>query len=150
MSLTINEIAKEVRAQLKAEFPHAKFSVRIDKYSGGFSLNVDLLSAPFEAIIFDEGYTGERKAYAQMNHYTLRQNETVPVNPPPESWEEVKASWHVTQECWTLLRRVDQIANKHNWDHSDIQSDYFDVNYYFHLAIGQWDRPFTNTAKETQ
>ena len=28
-----------------------------------------------------------------------------------------------------------------NYDNSDISTDYFDVGYYAHLAIGEWDKP---------
>lgn len=28
-----------------------------------------------------------------------------------------------------------------NYDNSDISTDYFDVGYYAHIAIGEWDKP---------
>ena len=51
----------------------------------------------------------------------------------------------LTQEAWDCMAAAFKIANKDNWDKSDIQTDYFNVNYYLHLAIGKWDKPFTET-----
>ena len=51
-----------------------------------------------------------------------------------------------------LLRVFSQIAdalNLNNHDNSDPMTDYFDVGHYVDLSIGQWDKPFTNTSKET-
>lgn len=42
--LDIKEIAKLVRDEIKAKFPGVKTSVRIERYSMGQALNVDILS----------------------------------------------------------------------------------------------------------
>lgn len=42
--LDIKEIAKLVRADLKTKFPGVKASVRIERYSMGQAINVDILS----------------------------------------------------------------------------------------------------------
>ena len=34
------------------------------------------------------------------------------------------------------------IANRENYDNSGIMTDYFDVNFYFYLEVGQWNKPF--------
>jgi len=33
-----------------------------------------------------------------------------------------------------------------NFDHSDIQSDYFHVGWYIDINVGQWDKPYEVTA----
>src|SRR4051794_8243529 len=42
------DCAKLVRMKLKTEFPGTKFSVRIDRYSGGSSVNVSWTDGPTE------------------------------------------------------------------------------------------------------
>jgi Large polyvalent protein associated domain 29 len=113
---TVKEIAAEVRNELKKEFPACKFSVRSD----AISMDVSLMSAPFNPLT-DEA---ERDYYQQINHYY------------------VSESRFLTEEGKELLQKVCKIANRKNWDHSDCQVDYFDVNYYFHLEVGKWDKPF--------
>ena len=39
--------------------------------------------------------------------------------------------------------RPDNTDYSENYDNSDISTDYFDVGYYAHLAIGEWDKPMT-------
>ena len=126
---SIKTIAVEVREQLKREFPKCKFSVTIQQYSGGQSLHVSLMSAPFEVFKI----TPERE-YAQLNEYQLRSDY--------EREQGISNGTHLTEEGWSVLARVSEISNKDNWNHSDSSIDYFDVNYYFHLNVGKWNKPF--------
>lgn len=128
---TINETAAEVRTQLKQKFPACKFSVTIEKYSMGQSMTVALMSAPFQ--IFENGSNPD--GYAQLNHYTLRQYEW------GAQYGNNCNGAQLTEQAWNTMKQADQIANSDNWDNSDSQTDYFDVNYYLHLAIGKWNKP---------
>ena len=38
---------------------------------------------------------------------------------------------------------LNNCATAYNYDDSDSQTDYFDTNFYYSLAIGKWDKPFT-------
>lgn len=40
------------------------------------------------------------------------------------------------------LKRIFEIANRNNYDYSDVQSDYFDVGFYLNISIGSYDKPF--------
>lgn len=42
-----------------------------------------------------------------------------------------------------ILRMITMICNTKNFDHSDPQTDYFNVGYYFHLQIGKWDKGYS-------
>ena len=44
----IKIIAKEVRQELKKEFPKCVFSVQIERYSMGQSMTVSLMKSPFQ------------------------------------------------------------------------------------------------------
>ncbi len=138
----IKGIAKEIRKQLKKEFPRCKFSVRIERYSGGQSLYVSLMSAPFEAFTSDMDANGNPRSgdYAQLNYYQLRQ----------EPDEYICNGNYITKEAWDTMVRVDEIQKGYNWDNSDLQTDYFDVNFYFNPSVGQWNKPFQVTEPKPQ
>lgn len=134
----IKEIAKQIRKQLKKEFPQCKFSVRIERYSMGQSMSISLTAAPFAAFTGDMDANGNPRSgdYAQLNPYQLRQ----------EPDEYICNGNYITKEAWDTMARVDEIQKGHNWDNSDLMTDYFDVNYHFHAEIGKWDKPFQMTA----
>ena len=46
-TMNIKDIAKEIRSKLKKEFPSCNFSVTIERYSMGQSMDICLMSAPF-------------------------------------------------------------------------------------------------------
>lgn len=136
--MNIKDISKQVKAQLKKEFPNCKFSVTIERFSMGQSMCVALTAAPFAVFngaVDANGYTQE-KDYAQLNHFQLRS----------EPRDYICNGYYLTPEAWATLKRADEIGNGQNWDKSDIQTDYFDVNYYFDIAIGRWNKAFEQTA----
>ena len=130
----LKDIAKDIRKQLKKEFPKCKFSVTIDRFSMGQSMLIALMGAPFAAFAKDEDVNGNlhKGDYAQLNQYQLRKE--------PE--EYICNGVYLTPEAWAVMKRADEIQRQYNWDNSDLQTDYFDVNFYFHPQIGKWDRPF--------
>lgn len=130
---TLKEIAQQVRIELKKEFPNCKFSVTTEYFSMGQAMKVSLTSAPFEA-------TQDGKSYTQLNQYVLRRD---------DNYGDYNCNGALlTEDAWKTMKRVDEIANGSNWDNSDSQTDYFDVNYYCHMNIGKWDKPFICTAPQ--
>ena len=132
------EVAKLVREQLKKEFPACKFSVTCKSFSGGSSLTIALMVAPFSVFAKDTDTNGNREEgdYAQLNHYQLCH--AYDYGSPPGVCNGV----FLTPEAWRVLSRAVEIGQAQNWDNSDIQTDYFDVNYYFDIEVGKWDKPF--------
>ena len=53
-------IAKMVRQQLKKEFPTCKFSVTSKWFSGGSSISVALMTAPFQVFARDIDVNGNK------------------------------------------------------------------------------------------
>lgn len=153
--LSTKEIAKLIRDKLKKKFPKCKFSVTKKSYSGGSSISVDLLSAPFEVFreysslserAIDRYLDGGRRTteeikslcaekYAQLSQYGFKEYD-------PDVWNN---GHFLTEKAYDVLKEVVDIVNYYNYDNSDIQTDYFDVNFYFHLGIGRWDRPFVKS-----
>ena len=151
ISLGIKEIAKKVRTQLKEEFPTSTFSVVIERYSMGQSLHVHLMKNDFKVIrdfedipedafdIIGHGYTKEQientqnTMYHQLNDYTLRKEYEA------DKWCN---GVYLTKEGHDLLQRVVKIIDEYNYDDSDSMTDHFDVNFYMHINIGKYDKPY--------
>ena len=138
----IVEIAKTVRETLKKELPECKFSVVVDQYSMGCSLNVALMSAPFEVFGSDRDTAGNirHSDYAQLNHYTLLRDEGF------DQWNGQNNGNDLTKAAWDTLKHATRIALFEHWDKSDITTDYFHTNFYYHLNIGKWNKPFQVTG----
>ena len=132
MAHITKEKSSEIRKALKAAFPGWKFSVRIDHHS---SLNCTVKSAPYD--LFDYyapvGYYRDpinlateieavrKNGHTQVNHYHI-----------DSSWKGPAAA---------DLTKIVEICNSGNHDNSDIMTDYFDVGWWFHLSIGEWNAP---------
>ncbi|MGI6124931.1 MAG: molecular chaperone DnaJ, partial [Acetivibrionales bacterium] len=55
----------------------------------------------------------------------------------------VKESYYLTEEAKSVINQALNIINSYNFDDSDSQIDYFHTNFYTHMSIGKWDKPFT-------
>lgn len=134
---TTKDICATIRESLKKEIPQCKFSVIGDNYSMGRSINVALMEGPFD--VFNPTYTPNQnwdgKLYAQVNHYQLR-----------DEWKDNSNGQnngaYLTKECWEVMKKATEITSREHWDKSDIQSDYFNCNFYIHMAIGKWNKPY--------
>lgn len=137
----VTDIAKDVRLDLKHEFPQCKFSVTIEKYSMGQSMTVALMEAPFEVFASDVDSNGHKqdKEYTQLNHFQFHRGD----------WHEKRVSncTILTEPAWNTLAKAVKIANRENWDNSEPQTDYCDVNYHFSLHVGKWNKPFVVVGK---
>jgi len=147
--MDITTIAKTIRKELKRQFPDCKFSVTTGRFSGGQDLNISLMSAPFPAILkkhtlrLNEFKSDNIEQYAQINEYAFNcdYNDTRPL----PGWNNGS---QLSPEAWHVMKRVSQLANSFNYDDSDSQIDYFDVNFYLHLQIGKWNKPFVETRNQ--
>lgn len=131
LAMTPAQIAAEIRAELKAEYPEWKFSVSARSFAGGFEINVSLLEGPRDVFMVDTltnatGYTYKIDGHLEINEYN------------PQFMDGI-----LTKEAARIMRNVIKIINLRNWDHSDIQSDYFDVHYFTTISIGRYDRHYT-------
>ncbi len=133
----IKDIAREVKQELMKQYPDCKWSTRIKRFSGGQSLTVTLMSAPFEAFASDKDCNGnDVRGYAQLNQYQFSDQDE----------ERVNNGTPLTKEAWDCMAKAFRVASKDNWNKSDSQTDYFNVNYWLHLEIGKWDKPFIAIA----
>lgn len=128
----IKDIAKAVRDYVKKKYPNCKFSVSIERYSGGQSLTVSLLEADFNPLK-DESFwqiSGDGNKYFDVNQFYFEESDKL------------------TKEAIAVLKDVRDFYNQYNYDYSDPQQDYFNVRFYEHLNIGQWNKGFVQVAKK--
>lgn len=127
-SLSTKEVCVRVRQDLKRELPGWKFSVTFDSYSGGSSIDLALMSGP-EAVC-----DGTDEGYAQLNHYNFHH--------PDRSRPYVNNGALLTEQGWKVMKVATNLLDNYHWDESEIQTDYFCCNFYMHVAIGKWDKPY--------
>lgn len=107
----IKDIAVLIRAELKA-IPGLKVSVKIERYSMGQSMHICIKETGFK--ICPEAYI----KYAKDGYPQIMADNR------PERY---------TPEAVALKDKIEAIANQYNYDNSDSQTDYFDVNYYLYV-----------------
>lgn len=145
----IKEIAQKIREKCKEKYPDCKFSVTIERYSGGQSMNISLMAAPFEVCTgiknmnrYNSNETETIKpfnGYTQLNHYCIQEKDG----------EDIVCNGAIlTPQAGKMLTNVVQYTQSFNYDDSDSMTDYFDVNFYLHLSIGKFDKPFKQTESE--
>ena len=154
-NLTTKDISRIIRGKLKEKYPGCKFSVRFENYSGGSSLHVCLMAAPWEAIL-DQGapdpmtnryQTNEErgfpvnKGYEQLNEYRFNEEYDF-----CHDARQIPAGWNngsvLSRKAWDTMKGVAEMINSFRRNDSDAMIDYFDTNFYMHLNIGRWDKPF--------
>lgn len=145
----LKQIATEVRTQLKTEFPTLKFSVRTKYASMCQELLVKLVKVDFrvfktEAEIREHFRTHGWGKYEERDMVNLTRDIERGYTQVNEYY--IDESPIYTDEAKQVLKRVKQISQADNWDRSDIQTDYFDVHYWFFLTVGDWDRPLEISA----
>ena len=119
---------REIRKELKKQFPGWKFSVRGQHYT---SVNVDIMKGT--ADFFADMVVGQH--HHQVNQYYIDQ-----------SWN--KANSYVLNKIKEIIKTAPAKAKggREWYDNSDAQIDYFDTAYYYHIAVGKWDKPYELVA----
>lgn len=132
------EIAALIRNELKVKLPEWRFSVSMKSFSMGSSITVALMSGPEQAFEpWPEDTNGfawkmDIPGYAQLNQYQFRTNND----------DRMTNGYYLTPAVWDVMTQVNAIVQKYHWDKSDIQSDYYACNFYYHLEIGKWNKGY--------
>jgi len=151
------DIAKWIRQTLKKEIPHCKFSVRIATYSGGSSISLNLMESNKIRILKKTSEVTEQDIASIMSARNDSEDivkEFIKSQLESESYTinqyHFETDWGLTTKGKELIGKVLDIAQKHNWDKSDLQTDYFDVNYYLSINLGQYDKPFIDGSESVK
>lgn len=134
--MNLKEIAKAVRKELKKAAPGCKFSVRTQYYSGGQSLHVELKAGPFDA--FTNPEVKDMQLHNNYSDYETYKDRV-------EEWKENRAPYEpeikeMTKACFKVVKKMTEITEAYNYDRSDSQTDYFDVNFYSHYSIDSYNK----------
>ncbi len=108
--MDIAETAKRVRADIKAGFPGVKVSVKISRYAGGRSMTLRV--------------TGLPKGMYPLNPQRVVFEAQSPNAYPPDNMPRYTAA------ASKLLSDLSAVVDAYRRDQSDIQTDYFSVNFY--------------------
>ena len=126
------EIAPVVKAICKKYGVKASIAVR---HHSTLVLNIKS-----GAIDFIESYiNGNPHKMTDEAANRVRKSGNIDVNP---YWYQE----HFTGAALDFMKEVFAAMNVGNHDHSDIQSDYFNVGWYVDVNIGRWNKPYTLVA----
>ena len=118
---TTKECAEEIRSYLKKAYPDCKFSVTTHYASMCSSISVCLMSGPYAAL--------RTKNRHDVNTYHLDKD--------TEMTEWAKA----------VIIDVNDVIQSYRFSDCDGMIDYFNVNFWYDLGIGKWDKPYQINTK---
>jgi len=152
--LTTKEIAKLIRDELKREFPMCKFSVRRKCFSLASEITISLMKAPFKVIkdfeeipeeaILSTGRSKEQIRSLQSERYHQLNKHQLLKDYDPNEWCN---GVFLTEKGHNLLKRAVEIALQYNREESDIQTDYYNANFYLTITLGKWNKPFVQVTE---
>ena len=130
-SLDIKEIAKRLRVDIKravkdGELPDEKYSVRIRRFSGGQSMDVTIKSW--------DGPTLNHRA-VWLEHETRKGAKVLGKERYRTLCEEYQRTERMVPELVKTIKALGRLAGQWNHDGSEIQVDYWNVNYYSHVDV---------------
>ena len=109
---------------MKEAYSDCKWSVRYSSYSGGSSIHVALMEAPYN--VFVDGV--EKHAAVNQYHFDM-DDRYVP-------------------KAHAMIQDVIDFINSYRYSDSDGMIDYFDTNFYYDASVGKWDNPFKVVYRE--
>jgi hypothetical protein len=127
--LSTKEIAANVRAYAKKNFPEFKFSVRSEWSMYTDSMYIELKSGP--CVPFIEGSRSAERGY-------MSTMSTV------KGWEN-----ELTPEMFKVLDAVTTYASSFRYDDSDGMQDYYDTNFYLKIKVSDEYKVIEPKAKKS-
>lgn len=113
--LSTKEIAANVRAYAKKNFPEFKFSVRSEWSMYADSMYIELKSGP--CVPFVEGSISAERGYMSTMSSV-------------KAWKD-----ELTPKVFAALNAVSNYASSFRYNDSDGMQDYFDTNFYIHIEV---------------
>lgn len=118
------EITEIIRSYLKEAYSDCKWSVRYSSYSGGSSIHVALMEAPYNVFVDGTNHCESVNQY----HFDM-DDRYVP-------------------KAHAMIQDVIDFINSYRYSDSDGMIDYFDTNFYYDVSVGKWDNPFKVVYRE--
>lgn len=164
-SLSTTDIAKKVREYAKYCYPDFKFSISCKYFSGGSSCSMDLMQSPYELTneeILDtwcrnnltnygrtEFYNGEEWVH-EATEENIRKYKEWTKKKVYEDWQfnqyydfgkDMEERSPIDIRVLSAIKDVMNYLQSFNWSDCDSSVDYFDVNFYYHISIGKYNKP---------
>lgn len=127
--LSTKEIAANVRAYAKKNFPEFKFSVRSEWSMYADSMYIELKSGP--CVPFVEGSRSAERGYMSTMSSV-------------KAWED-----ELTPKVFAALNAVSNYASSFRYNDSDGMQDYFDTNFYIHIEVSDEYQVIEPKAKKS-
>ena len=121
MGRSTKECAQAIRAYLKKAYPDCKFSVTTHYASMCSSISVCLMSGPYAAL--------KTKDHWDLNQYHLERDTEL------TAWGKA------------VMIDVNDCIRSYHFSDCDGMIDYFDVNFYYSIGVGKWDKPYQISQK---
>ncbi|MGX6978993.1 LPD29 domain-containing protein [Vagococcus elongatus] len=144
-NLGTKEIAANLRKYVKEVYPTWKFSITCQFYSGGSSISVAAMEAPYEILerdkIKDNCYVdfydheeGEdfKAGGINIDIHRMRDREEMPI---------------LNDFGYEVLNDVFEQLMSYRYDDSDGMIDYFSTNFYYSFGLGKYDKGFRIVEK---
>ena len=122
MGRSTKDIAAAIRAYVKKSYPDCKFSITTHYASMCSEISVSLVSGPYEAL-------RDGKGRHDVNYFYVER-------------DEILTDW-----ARAVMIDVNDCIKSYRWSDCDSMIDYFDVNFYYSLGVGKWDKPYTISTK---
>lgn len=127
--LSTKEIAANVRAYAKKNFPEFKFSVRSEWSMYADSMYIELKSGP--CVSFVEGSISAERGYMSTMSSV-------------KAWKD-----ELTPKVFAALNAVSNYASSFRYNDSDGMQDYFDTNFYIHIEVSDEYKVIEPKAKKS-
>lgn len=124
-NLRTSDISARIRAYVKEKYPNCTFSVTTEYYSMGSSIHIYLMSANFAVIKNEAGVDS-----INLNEFYIEQDS------------------RLTDRGLAIMVDINNFVKSYRYSDCDGMIDYFHVNFYYHLAIGKYNKPFTVNNKK--
>lgn len=121
-NLSTKDIAQRIREYVKTSYPDCKFSITTHYASMCSEIRVALMSGPYAALVNGKDHKGVNQYYVERDK-------------------------ELTDWARAVLLDVNDCIRSYHYDDCDGMIDYFNVNFYYDLAVGKWDKPYTVTNK---
>lgn len=154
--LDTKEIARRIRVYVKQVFPLYKFSVSFSSYAGGSSIHVSLMEAPMnildekeicDTLNDDFEKENDTRKYKAKYYKNMIDEDNINFDLSYYHVSELGKDFIIPEATRVLKDVVDQL-NSYRRDDSDAMIDYFDTNFYIHLGVGKYGKPFKVVKKE--
>ena len=176
-NLSTSEQAKAITSEMKKQFPDVKIARSSQNYSGGSSIDFNIMSSDTDLYITDKdidnlgneqlfntditrGWGFERWAkenvpsYKEQHQYSADDVKRY----AKEQLKNMKAhenqnvdgnEWYLSDYGKKVVSALNKEANSYTFDDSDGSIDYFHHCKYMDISIGKWDKPYqVNESKK--